>query len=135
LVIVVYLAYWKLPSINALLFPFFVLPIFLLTIGLGFIIAIFQVIIADTKSFINVGLNFFLFLMPIMYTLPEKGLLSRINRYNPVYFLIKSARDIVIQGKIDYPLQFIVSVFLSIIVFVLGWFIFYISQDKLTERI
>lgn len=135
LVIVVYLIYGRLPSVYALLFPLFILPVFMLTLGLGFITALLQVIIGDTKSFINVGLNFFLFLMPIMYTLPEKGLLAKVNRYNPVYFLIKSARDIVIQGRIDYWQQFLGSSFFALAVFIFGWFAFYISQDKLAERI
>jgi len=135
LVLLVYLIYFSLPSIYILLFPLLVIPLFLFVIGIGFITSILQVIIDDTKDFINMGLSFFLFLMPIMYTMPQKGILAQVNKYNPIFFLIKSIRDIMIQGKIDYPVQFIVSSFLSLVLFVAGWYIFYVSEDKLAERI
>jgi len=135
LVIIVYLFYGMFPPFYILFFPFVIIPLFLLTLGLGFLTSILQVVVSDAKNFINLGLNFFLFLMPIMYTMPDKGILAKINKYNPVYFLIKSARDIFVQGKIDYPVAFIFSSVFSLVVFIIGWFVFYVSEDKLAERI
>lgn len=135
LVAVVYLIYGLTPSFIFIFFPLFVLPIFLLTLGLGFLTAIMQVIIRDTKNFIGVGMDFFLFLMPIMYTLPEKGLLAQFNNINPIFFLINAPRDLIISGKIEYPLEFFLSTLLALIIFLIGWFIFYIAQPKLSERI
>ena len=135
LVLIVYLAYGLSPSLWILLFPFFLLPIFLLTLGLGFVTSILGVVIRDVKNFISIGMSFFLFLMPIMYTIPEKGFLAKVNYYNPIFFLISTPRDIVISGKIEFPLEFLLSSILAFIVFIFGWLFFYISQPKITERI
>jgi lipopolysaccharide transport system permease protein len=135
LVLLVYLIYGLSPSIYFLFFPLYLLPIFLLTLGLGFLTAILEVIIRDTQNFINVGVSFFLFLMPIMYTMPEKGFLAKVNRYNPIYFLIDTPRSIIISGTIKNPLEFLLASILAFLVFLIGWFIFYISQTKLAERI
>jgi lipopolysaccharide transport system permease protein len=134
LVLIVYLLYGLTPSFWILLFPLYVLPIFLLTLGLGFLTSLMNVIVRDTLSFINVGMNFFLFLMPIMYTMPEKGFLAQINKYNPVFFLINTPRDLIISGSIKYPTEFFISLLITVIIFLIGWFIFYISQSKIAER-
>lgn len=134
LVLIAYLVYGLTPSIWILLFPLFVLPIFLLTLGFGFLSSLLNVIIRDTKNFINVGMNFFLFLMPIMYTIPEKGLLAKFNQYNPIFFLIETPRSLIISGTIKYPGEFIISAMLALIVFFIGWFIFFMTEPKLTER-
>jgi len=134
LILIVYLLYGLTPSFWILLFPLYVLPIFLLTLGLGFLTSLMNVIVRDTISFINVGMNFFLFLMPIMYTMPEKGFLAQINKYNPVFFLINTPRDLIISGNIKYPTEFFISLLITVIVFLIGWFIFYISQSKIAER-
>ncbi len=135
LVIVIYLLYGLTPSIWIVLFPLYILPIFLLTLGLGFLTSLLNVVIRDTINFITVGMGFFLFLMPIMYTMPEKGLLARVNRYNPLFFLIDTPRDLIISGNIKYPLEFLLSTLLTILIFLIGWFIFYVAQPKLAERI
>ncbi|PIS09351.1 hypothetical protein COT75_01595 [Candidatus Beckwithbacteria bacterium CG10_big_fil_rev_8_21_14_0_10_34_10] len=135
LVLVVYLIYGLSPSFSFFLLPFFLLPIFLLTLGLGFVTSILAVVIRDIKNFINVGMSFFLFLMPIMYTIPEKGFLAKVNHYNPIFFLVSAPRDIIISGKIEFPIEFLLSSILALIVFIFGWLFFYISQPKITERI
>ncbi|OGD53243.1 hypothetical protein A3J78_02060 [Candidatus Beckwithbacteria bacterium RBG_13_35_6] len=135
LVLLVYLVYGKSPSICILTLPLFLLPLIFLTLGIGFITAILNVVVRDTLNFISVGLSFFLFLMPIMYTIPEKGFLSKFNKYNPIFFLIEVPRDIIISGKIKFPLEYLLASFLALAIFLLAWFIFYIVQPKLVERI
>lgn len=135
LVLFVYLLYGLSPSIWLLLLPLYILPIFLLTLGLGFFTSLLNVVIRDTINFINVGMGFFLFLMPVMYTLPEKGLLAKFNQYNPIFFLINTPREIIISGTLSYSLEFFLSFMLALIIFLAGWLVFYIAQSKLTERI
>ena len=135
LVLIIYIIYGLNPSIWFILVPLFILPLFLLTLGLGFLTSVFNVIIRDTMSLLEVGLGFFLFLMPIMYTMPEKGFLAQFNKYNPIFFLVNAPRDIMISGSIKYPLEFMLSSMLSVFIFLIGWFVFYITQSKLAERI
>lgn len=135
LVLIIYLIYGLSPSFWFILVPLYILPLFLLTLGLGFLTSVFNVIIRDTKSFLDVGLGFFLFLMPIMYTMPEKGFLAQVNKYNPIFFLVNAPRDMMISGSLKYPLEFMLASILSIFIFLIGWFVFYITESKLAERI
>jgi len=135
LLFITYLLYGLFPSTWFWLLPLFVLPILLLTLGLGFLSSLLHVFLRDTQNFINVAMDFFLFLMPIMYTIPEKGFLVKFNKYNPIFFLIDTPREIVISGTITYPFEFFLSTILAVIVFIIGWFIFYVAQSDLAERI
>jgi len=112
-----------------------ILPMMMMVLGLGFITAIFQVVFKDTQHFINLGLSFFLFLMPIMYTFPSKGLLYEFNKYNPLYFLVAVPRDLVIFGKTNDLIPYLISSVLAFLAFMIGWLIFKISELKLAERI
>lgn len=135
LIIAVFSIYFRLPSIMFLLFPLYLLPLMLFVIGIGFFTSILQVIFKDTQHFINLFLSLFLFLMPIMYSMPTKGLLYQLNKYNPIYFLISVPRDLMIFGSTHELTGFIFSSMISVVIFFLGWFVFYISETKFAERI
>lgn len=135
LVLIVYLLYGLTPSIWILLFPLYMMPIFFLTLGFGFLTSFLNVVTRDVQNFLDVGIGFLLFLMPIMYTMPEKGFLAQVNKYNPVFFLIDVPREIIISGTFSYPLEFFLSSLLALAVFLIGWFMFYVTQAKLAERI
>ncbi len=135
IVLVVFFLYGRLPSVYFFLFPLYILPLIFLTTGLGFFTSILQVIFKDTQQFINLGLSFFLFLMPIMYTFPSRGFLYYFNKYNPIFFLISVPRDLLIFGHTDDLLPYAISSVLAMLIFFLGWIFFYLSETKLAERI
>lgn len=135
LIAVAFLLYLRFPPLTIFLFPIYLTPLILLVIGLGFFTSILQVIFKDTQHFINLGLSLFLFLMPIMYTFPTKGLLFYINKYNFIYFLIAVPRDLMVFGHSENFFQFAISSIIALIFFFSGWFVFYLSESKLAERI
>lgn len=135
LVLIVYLIYGLKPSFLTILMPIYCLPLIFLTLGLGFLSSILNSVVKDTKNFIEVGMSFFLFLMPIMYTIPEKGFLAKFNKFNPIFFLVNTPRNIIISGRIDFLFEFILSAVIAVVVFIIGWIAFYVAQPKLAERI
>lgn len=133
-VLIVYVIYGLTPSVGILLLPLYLLPLLLLVLGLGSLTSLLSIIIRDTANFINLGTTFLIFLMPIMYNLPQQELLGLINQYNPLYFLIETPRQIIISGTFMYPEAFLLSSLFALIIFSLGWHIFYVSQSKIAER-
>ncbi len=131
----VFLIYMRFPSWLIILFPIYIMPLVLLMLGCGFFFAIVQVIFKDTQHIINLGLSFFLFLMPIMYDMPKKGLLVVLSRYNPIYYLISVPRDLIIFGTTNNFIPYFLSTLISLFIFTIGWFVFYLSETKLAERI
>lgn len=135
LVLLFYLLYGIQPTFWLLIFPLLILPILLLTLGIGFMTSLLNVVVRDTANFVSIIMNFLLFLMPVMYTVPESGLLTTVNKYNPIFYLINVPRDIIISGNFHNLLAFILSSLFALIIFILGWYVFYVSQVKLAERI
>lgn len=133
LLLIIYIIYGLLPSAWIIIFPILILPLVLLTLGLGFITSLINTVARDTQNFINIMMGFFLFFMPIMYTLPEKSLLYQINQFNPIFFLIAVPREIIISGNFTHINQFLISVLGALIVFLFGWFIFSRAQSKIAE--
>lgn len=135
MILVCYVLYLRLPNPHFFLFFLYTLPILLLTCGIGFFTSILQVIFKDTINFVTLSLSFLLFLIPIMYQAPNKGLLQRLNVYDPLYYLVSVPRDMMIFGKTDNMIQFIFSSIFALIFFLGGWLVFYLSETKLAERI
>jgi len=135
LLIVLFILYGQFPSIWIILLPLLIIPLILLTLGLGFISSLLNAVARDIQTFINVFLSFFLFFTPIMYTLPETSLLFKLNQFNPVFFLITVPRDLIVSGQTSHLSQFLLSSALALIIFLLGWMIFYKAQSKIAEAI
>ncbi|MCL5071857.1 MAG: ABC transporter permease [Actinobacteria bacterium] len=135
LVILIYFFYGLFPSIWLFLIPVFIIPLILLSLGLGFITSLLNVVVRDTVNFVSIFMNFVLFLMPIMYVIPKAGILSLLNRYNPVFYLINCPRNLIISGNFQDAESYLLSILFSVVIFLMGWYVFYMSESKLAERI
>lgn len=135
LLLLIYLFFGLWPSFWIVLFPLLITPLILLTLGLGFVASLLNAVVRDIQTFINMILGFFLFLMPIMYTAPEEGLIYKINKFNPLFFLIAVPRDIIISGSFNHLGEFFVSSIVALIIFLLGWVVFNKAQSKIVEAI
>jgi lipopolysaccharide transport system permease protein len=135
LVCVLFLFYHKTPGASILLVPLFILPIVMLTLGLGFILSLLNGIMRDTGSMISLMMTFLMFLTPILYVKPASGLLATITTYNPLYYLISSVRELILAGTIAEPLGFIISAGISIVIFTISLIIFHLTETRVAERI
>lgn len=135
LVVFIHLLYWRLPSPWFLLFPVYLLPLMLLTLGLGFFTATLNTIFKDTIHIVSIALSFLIFLTPIMYSFPEQGILALVNNYNPLYFLIEGPRNFILTGQTEHLPQFIGSFALTLLIFLAGYWIFHRAAPRLTERL
>lgn len=133
LLLLIYLIHGLAPSPWMILLPLLIIPLVLFTLGLGFVTSLLNTIARDIQIFINVILSFLIFLMPIMYVVSENSLLSMVNKFNPVFFLISTPRDIIISGSVSYLYEFFISSIISVIIFFSGWLIFTKAQTKITE--
>lgn len=134
--IVILSAYYHFPpSPYTLLFPILLVPISLLTLGIGFITSLFNVVIRDVANLISSAMSLLLFLTPIMYALPRSGLLGKVSTYNPLFYLITVPRDFFIYGRTEFLAEYLFVTISTLGVFLGGWIIFHISQHKLIERL
>lgn len=135
LTIILFLFYGFSPSAPIGLLPILILPIFIFTLGLGFVFSILNGIVRDIGNIISVLMTFFLFLTPVLYPKPTTGILAVITKYNPLFYLVSVPRDLMLTGSTGEWPGFWISVAISIFVFVFCLFVFHLTETRVTERI
>lgn len=133
--IVVMLIFGVLPSWKALLLPLVALPLFFLAAGIGLVVSMINVVIADVTRVCGVFLTFGMYMSPIIYSDNiSNQLVQTIIKWNPLTYLICSCRDIMIYGHLYKPTGYFLTAALSLLVFMIAWRLFFVSEDKLVER-
>lgn len=134
--IVVLLLFGVTPSLGILLFPLAILPLFFVGAGLGLIVSVISVVATDLTNIINLVLSFVFYSIPIVYQLDklENPILRSIVQINPLTYLITGVRDLIIEGKIYYFDRYLIISLFSFLFFMLTWRLFYVSEDKVIEK-
>jgi lipopolysaccharide transport system permease protein len=135
LLIVVFGFYGIAPAWTVVFFLFVLIPLMLLTLGLGFVLALFNVILRDIGHTVTLATTFLLFLTPVLYPKPLTGILAILTKYNPLAVFVATARDLIIIGHLTQPVQFTSVSILSVIIFIFSWRIFHLAEKRMAERI
>jgi ABC-type polysaccharide/polyol phosphate export permease len=116
-------------------YPVFFLFFCFFTLGVSFILSVLGVYIIDLKNIWAVFTRLLWFATPIFYTIQNGGLLKKIMIFNPIYHFINISRDVVIFHKISNVFIIFIIVVFSLLVFLIGLFIFEKNKSKLAEKI
>jgi lipopolysaccharide transport system permease protein len=135
LIAVLFVFYGIVPAKTVLLAPLVLIPIILLTLGIGFVMALLSAIVKDTGNFLALAMSLMMYATPVLYSKPMKGLLLNITRYNPMYYLISAGRDLALKGTITEMNGFILSVIVSIVLFTATIIGFHLTETRIAERI
>jgi lipopolysaccharide transport system permease protein len=115
--------------------PIIIIPILLLTLGLGFIVSLVNGVIRDIGNILGLLLTFLMFLTPVLYAKPRIGILASASKYNPLYYLVSAPRDLVLTGSSSELSGFLVMAVISIIIFIVCLIIFHLTETRVAERI
>ncbi len=135
LTIIVFVIFGVVPAPTAWLFPFVILPVFFLTWGLGFFLAIMAGLFRDTTNLVALLTGYLMFLMPVAYPPPAIGFLATFNKWNPLSHIIVSAREIVLTGVISNPYAYMMSTAFCLGLFLFSWRLFHLVEARIPERI
>jgi lipopolysaccharide transport system permease protein len=135
LLIALFIAY-NYPLNSYMLFiPLYILPILLLTLGLGLLISILNAVIKDVGIIVSMSLTFLMLLTPILYEAPREGLLSLVTKYNPIYYLISTPRELMLFGSLINSVGYLISVTFTVMVFLICILIFHLTETRIAERL
>jgi lipopolysaccharide transport system permease protein len=123
------------PNIAIILIPLLIVPIYFLSLGLGFLFSLVNGVIRDVGNLVSFLLTFLMLLTPILYVKPMEGVLLVITEFNPLFYLTTFPRDLILFGKISEFKGFIFSTFFSIAVFIVCLLVFHLTETRVTERI
>jgi lipopolysaccharide transport system permease protein len=135
LVIILFIIYGITPQWTFLIFPFTVLPLVLLTLGLGLILSLLAGVFRDVIHLVSFFTTLFLFMMPVLYPAPQAGIFAALNAWNPLAHLIIGCRDFLVSGSFSDPHSFLWASVFSIFLFLISWRIFFISESRIAERV
>jgi len=135
LVAILFVFYGVAPSIAILLVPIVMVPIMLLTLGLGFILSLLNGVVRDVGNLLSILMTFLMFLTPVLYARPTTGILAQITTYNPLYYLVSVPRELILMGTISEWKGFLISSIISVIIFMVCLVAFHLTETRVAERI
>ena len=135
LVVFLFVYYRFMPSMAIFLLPLIIIPIILLTLGVGLILSLLNAVVRDIGNILGVLLTFLMFLTPVLYAKPTIGILADATKYNPLYYLVTVPRDLILMGRVTELNGFFVISIISIIIFIVCLFIFHLTETRVAERI
>ncbi len=116
-------------------FPIVILPLFFLGAGLGLIFSVINVVAPDITRIFGVFLSFVFYVTPIVYSSNvESSFLQTVISLNPLTYLIGGVRDLVTTGQIQNLQALVIWGVTVFVFFLLAWRLFFVSEDKVIER-
>ena len=136
MVLIVLIAFDVTPSpVGLLLFPLVVLPLFFLGVAIGLIDSMIAVVAVDVHKFIVIVLGLWLWLTPVIYSSQvDNELVRTLIAWNPLTYLVCSARDMIIAGRLYHAGGYWLCAGLAMALFLISWRLFYVSEGKVIER-
>jgi lipopolysaccharide transport system permease protein len=128
------------PSLALLWLPLSLVPTLLLTLGLGFYLALLNGVMRDIGNVLAMLLTFLMLLTPVLYERPNAGggmagMLAAFTEYNPLYYLVAAPRELVLLGTVNELTGFGISSAVSLVVFLLALLSFHLTETRIAERI
>lgn len=124
------------PTEAVLLLPFVLLMLFLLSYGVGLILATLMVFFRDTQFLWGIFSMLLMYLTPVFY--PESIIPAQfmtVYKLNPLYHVLRFMRSILIDGVSLEPKAYLYCIVLCTLPFVIGVLVFRKNQDKFVLNI
>jgi len=135
LIALLFLWFQVIPAWTVFLVPFALLPLVLMTLGFGYILALANGVFRDVGNALTQFMTFGMFLTPVVYPAPTEWPGVLINYLNPVSPFVIATRDLTTQGALTQPGGFVMGCAVGILSFLLGWRIFNLAMPRIVERI
>ncbi|WP_308722766.1 ABC transporter permease [Paenibacillus polysaccharolyticus] len=112
-------------SWSILLIPVVLLPLILLSTGLGWFLAAVSVFFKDANYIVTILLQVALFLSPVFYSVEiVPDYLRFIYNYNPLGILIEQMREIILWGELPNWNEWLSVTLVSLVILVAGYYFF-----------
>jgi len=108
-----------------ILAPFVLLPLCLISLGLGWFLASLGVFLRDISNIVALAVQMLLFLTPIFYDISIlPPVLRQLIGINPMAWCVTNMRNVMLWGTIPNPVEWLIWTAISLVIAVLGyaWF-------------
>jgi ABC-type polysaccharide/polyol phosphate export permease len=124
------------PSWGALLLPVMLVPVLILGVGIGLVLAVTGAVARDLTPVATSLLGLAMYITPAVYvpSFSNRWLRAAVT-YNPLTYLIDEPRNVLFRGALEHPTGFTLAVLFSILTLIAGVYAFYLIQDHVAERL
>ncbi|MBE0535410.1 MAG: ABC transporter permease [Phycisphaerae bacterium] len=123
------------PAWTVVLVPLMLVPLAMITIGLGFILALANAVFRDIGNSLTMFLTFAMFLTPVVYPPPAQGTRVLINYLNPISPFVIATRDLATTGRLSQPGTLIGASLFGILILFTCWRVFHLAMSRIAERV
>jgi lipopolysaccharide transport system permease protein len=120
---------------SLLLFPVAILGAVLFGTTLGLFVTPLGLLYKDIGKIITFGLQFLMYVTPVVYAIPKTGIMHSLMTWNPITPLVLTARDLVVGINPEHVSYFIGVMLICIPLLFLGLIIYRISIPIIVERL
>lgn len=122
------------PGWSLLLFPLALLSLLLAGMTLGLLITPIGVLYSDIGRAISLGMQFVMFVTPVVFPIPKSGWVSLLVQYNPLTPIMMTARNWLTDTPVEFLPEFLVINALLIVLLLIGWGVIRLTLPILVER-
>ena len=135
MIIFVLMLFGIFPKWGIILFPLVALPLFFLGAALGLVFSMISIVAVDINKIAGMVMGLLKWTVPVIYSSNiSNEFVQTMIKWNPLTYLVCSARDIVIYGKLYNVAGYFLCAGISFIFFMISWRLFYVSENKIIER-
>lgn len=110
-------------------------PVLILVgMGIGTILAPFQVIYNDVSRIVRIILVPLRFISPVIWAIPSTGIFVYVNALNPITPILDDLRSLATAGTMNYGPEIAIRFGVFGLLFLFGWFLFHITVPILAEK-
>lgn len=135
LVALMFVIYRVTPGWTAVLIPLVMVPLTLLTLGVGFLMAPLNAVIRDVANALTLFLTFAMLLTPVVYPPPSRWPSMLINYLNPVSPFVIAVRDLAIGQLPSNAWALLGASAFSAVLFFMSWRVFHLGMARIVERV
>ena len=122
------------PSWGMLLVPFGVLSLVLAGTAMGLLLAPISALYQDVTRGIALIVQFWMYITPVVFSLPKGGWGSVLFNLNPLTPLILTTRDWLTAFSPTHPLYFVLVNGVMLVILLVAWVFYRVSMPILVER-
>ena len=120
---------------SALLFPLTILGAILFGTTVGLFLTPIGLLYKDVGKVITFGLRFLMYATPVVYAIPDEGIIRTVMEYNPLTSIILTSRDLLTGMEPDFITQFLIVIGCCVPLLFIALVFYRISNPIIVERL
>jgi lipopolysaccharide transport system permease protein len=122
-------------QMSLLLLPLTMFGAILIGSTLGLLLAPIGLLYKDVSKMISLGLKFLMYATPVVYAIPEEGIMKMVMEINPITPIVVTTRDLIVGFEPEYLSYFLILVLVCIPLLFVALVFYRISMPIIVERL